>query len=1200
MSLIRKRLAAIERELSLGHGEAPESMLNGLLQELSPADLEAEHESVLRLLHQFGPKRKKRLLGKLESTAPWLGAGGRAGPTAPKEEAGTTSDALAGLAECEDGRVCSWEIPRFKERVGGRAEALAVIGEQITLHRRAGDTLGAGEWSLARLLYVGGSPVGDLVAETLAAWSSPRGTIHDFEDLASLIEERAVFIEGDLAAALGAMCLRFQDHQVPLPPLVSELAFKLKGALVATLGIQAGRKRDLCPRAAASVATARASLNAAVESFVATTPATAKEASIELIKRARAFQRLALVAERPLLFEIPLLVGTGFRKLCEDYQRQNADGILNRIPGVREHVAALFGRADNWGGTRLWHDTVLVVANKVMDLADDVVASTQAATATGIRLASTRFKVDLTKRGRNLTIVARLLNEGPGRAKGVTLSGPGEDAAVALRVVEPKPPFDVSGQSEQLVRIEAVVDADVDSVSVPIQWSCTTPTGANAVQEDTVQLIQQIGQPNWDELRDHPPYTHNAVKDRERLFGRDEILEGLELNCMAGNSCFVWGQKRIGKTSVLQVLAGELRKREKVACVYLRMGEVKGLHEGQLSLRVAERFVDEMDLPHGSVPAEGHFGASMARLIPWVERVVRDRPNWRLVLIIDEFDDLDPAYYTGQRGETFVKQLRSLSEVGLTFLLAGSERMGEIYQRHENELNKWTNAYLDSIESRVDCRELVVKPVSGSIEFEESSVGEVVDYCGGNPFYMHLLCYALFQLCMREQKTYVSITDVAEARERLMRTSGESNFAHYWNDNPTLSEVEHETQVAQTCLALAVISHLGGRFERIEDCLSAQREMDLAASETLQRVDLDKMVSLLVKRRVLVRDASDGYKITLPIFREWLARQAEPVLLPKWRLHRAKRVAKEESEEGTEVRPEVSSASFFPLSDDELLTVAQPLTYLGRQVDAAQLRSWLLQFDDENRIELAYLLLERLANVGYVSEGAYGQKIQRLEEAVADKRRSTGRGVWKEIRRRRDNLAITYVDGELKSGGALTRELKNRLRPGKVGRIGTLGPWLRSHADKDALLLVADDFAATGASLAKGLATMCDQHEEQLAPFFREGRVLCYILYALPEALDLLRGKFPKLEVNCMQCFGDEVRALNPHADIFEDNAELQFVEEMVLQLGRELVSQIPLGFGDMGLLVSFYNTIPNNTLPIFWSSGSVAEKPWKPLFPRP
>ena len=144
-------------------------------------------------------------------------------------------------------------------------------------------------------------------------------------------------------------------------------------------------------------------------------------------------------------------------------------------------------------------------------------ASTQAATAPHLRLASTLFKVDLTKRGRNLTIVARLLNEGPGRAKGVTLSGPGEDVPVSLRVIEPKPPFDVSGKSEQLVRIKAV--------------------------EDTVHLIQQIGQPDWDELRDHPPYSHNAVKERDRLFGRDDMLEGLALNSMAGNSCFVWGQK---------------------------------------------------------------------------------------------------------------------------------------------------------------------------------------------------------------------------------------------------------------------------------------------------------------------------------------------------------------------------------------------------------------------------------------------------------------------------------------------------------------------------------------------------------------------------------------------------------------------------------------------------------------------------------
>ncbi len=1053
---------------------------------------------------------------------------------------------------------------------------------------------------MAKLFYVAGSPVSDLVTETLAAWGSPRGAIHHFEDLTSLVNERAAFIEGDLAAALGAMCLRFQDHQVPLPALVNDLAFKLKGSLVAKLGIRADRKQDLCPAAAASVSTARASVEAAVDSFVATTPGTAKDASIELIKHARAFQQLALVGERPLLSEIPLLVGVEFRRLCEDYQRQNAAGILERVPSVREHAAALLGRADNWGGSRLWYDVVQVVANKVVDLTDDAVAKTQASTLPCLRLASTLYKVDLTKHGRSLRILARLLNEGPGRAKEVELSVLGQDAGVSLRVIEPKAPFDVSGQSEQLVRIEAVVDADVDSVVVPVQWSCTTPTGAKEVWEDTIELIQQIGQPDWDKLRDHPPYSHNAVKEREGLFGRDDILESLALNSMAGNSCFVWGQKRIGKTSVLQVLAGELRERANVACVYLRMGEIKGLHEGQLAHRVAERLADEMELPDGRVPEEGYFGASMARLIPWIERVVRDRPNWRLVLIVDEFDDLDPSYYTGQRGENFVKQLRSLSEVGLTFLLVGSERMERIYHRHENELNKWTNEYLDSIESRVDCRELVTKPVITSIEFDESSVEEVVDYCGRNPFYMHLLCYALFQLCMREQKTYVGITDVTEAQEHIMRTSGESNFAHYWNDNPTLDETEHGTLAAQTCLALAVISHLGGRFGRVRDFLDAQREMGLSASEQLARADVRKMISLLVKRRVLARTASEGYEVTPPILGEWLTREAETVLLPQWRAHSAERLAQEESDE--EIKPRVVArwAPSLPLSDDELLAVAQPLTYLSRQVDVAQLRSWLLQFDDENRIELAYLLLERLAKSGYVSEGAYTQKILSLEEAVADKRRSTGQGVWKEVRRRKDNLAIAYVDGELKSGGALTRELRNRLRPGKVGPLKSMDTWLGTHADQDAILLVADDFAATGESLVKGFRAVCAQYGEQLAPFFEEGRVLCYILYALPEALDRLREEFPALEVNCTKCFGDDVRALNPHAGIFEEDAEREFVQEMVVQLGRELVPQFPLGFGDMGLLVSFYNTVPNNTLPIFWSNGNVAEKPWKPLFPRP
>jgi hypothetical protein len=54
-----------------------------------------------------------------------------------------------------------------------------------------------------------------------------------------------------------------------------------------------------------------------------------------------------------------------------------------------------------------------------------------------------------------------------------------------------------------------------------------------------------------------------------------------------------------------------------------------------------------------------------------------------------------------------------------------------------------------------------------------------------------------------------------------------------------------------------------------------------------------------------------------------------------------------------------------------------------------------------------------------------------------------------------------------------------------------------------------------------------------------------------------------------------------------------------VLQIGRELQPQHPLGWNDSGALFSFDSAIPNNTLPIFWSNGVVNERPWVPLLPR-
>jgi len=210
------------------------------------------------------------------------------------------------------------------------------------------------------------------------------------------------------------------------------------------------------------------------------------------------------------------------------------------------------------------------------------------------------------------------------------------------------------------------------------------------------------------------------------------------------------------------------------------------------------------------------------------------------------------------------------------------------------------------------------------------------------------------------------------------------------------------------------------------------------------------------------------------------------------------------------------------------------------------------------------------------------------------------KNAWRLVRGRKENLCLAYVDGETKSGAETARDLAKRLRPGKTGELKTLKPWLTQHEHDDAIVVIVDDFAGTGSTIAKGIRAGMDQFERipVMQRFLEESRVVCYLLYAFPEALAHLKEEYPRVQFQAAQVFDSEVRALELESGIFSPD-ELKFAEEMLLQLGRELYSQHPLGHGNMGGLVCFHDIIPNNTLPVFWSNGIVGEKAWRPLFPR-
>lgn len=1065
-----------------------------------------------------------------------------------------------------------------------------------------GDPFSVGALSAQRIADAQPNALDGLLAKVTGAWASTRGVTADVQSLQDLSERMESFAAPNLAGAFVNALAYVDDLEVGLPHGVSDFAFKLRDEIQTMYGVDRKSPVDTCRAAVAVLDHAMAEARSSVERFLRTTPSSAKLASIDVLKYTHRLQPLLVAAERQFLRDLDILIGPSFRKICEAYERNEAVEVLRRAPEFLQTIRMQRpGTSDPRYRSRAWLALVMPVVEHVGAIMVEVTSRGEVALAPALALRNPKTKADLSSSSTAVVLAFSLLNRGQGHAYDVSLRQAGKDRGRHLTLIEPPGPFDVPPGGEQLVRLRLSLEAPVSELDFPIEWICQTSSARETVAGDTLHVSQQVSEPDWQSVLLNAPYSLNPIREPDRLYGRESSLHKLRLAAMSGASTFVWGQKRIGKTSLLQVLAAELASHSDFTCLLLRMGEVASLHEGQLALLIAQRLVDKANAPI-RVPAEAEFGASLSRLIPFVEQLVTAKPRHKYLVIIDEFDDLDAAFYTGERGKQFVKALRSISEAGLTFFFVGSERMEAIYGRHQADLNKWRNIMLDRIDSRSDCRSLIAEPVAGVIEFAPEAIDFIIDFTAGNPFYINNFCYQVFERCLQEHRTFVDDNDTHAVREQLLRALGPTNFSHLWDDNPVLDAREKRRESAENCVALTCVATLGGRFDAIEDLVELQETLPLPADDRATTTDLRRACDRLTRRGVLKSQASGtGIVIALPIFREWMGPNAVTRLLPQWSEYKeALRRERQLASEGSESPPEPTEPATFPIAEDAILAVAQHLMYCGKQKDVAEIRSWLRQFDDDGRIEMAFHLLQRVTDKGFFNEGAKVLGLQRLKQMVQAKRLSVGAGSWTVVRERLDNLALGYLDSEHKSGATTTRELQKILRPGKIGPAVSLDPWMRAHVDADAMVVIADDFAGTGQTLVEGLKKFRAKVDSALwARFIEENRLAVYVMFAFPEALESAHQEFPGLDIVAATVLGDELRACDEMAGIFSNDDERRFAEQVLLQIGRELSPSAPLGHGGMGALVVFHNTTPNNTLPIFWCSGTVGERPWKALFQR-
>jgi hypothetical protein len=209
---------------------------------------------------------------------------------------------------------------------------------------------------------------------------------------------------------------------------------------------------------------------------------------------------------------------------------------------------------------------------------------------------------------------------------------------------------------------------------------------------------------------------------------------------------------------------------------------------------------------------------------------------------------------------------------------------------------------------------------------------------------------------------------------------------------------------------------------------------------------------------------------------------------------------------------------------------------------------------------------------------------------------------------RRSDILVTYLDGNAKSGQAFAAKYAeenlistaNVVSPEEALRvIGSID--LVGDARYKAIVTV-DDVVATGGTMSNNL----DKFLKGGNDIFAKLRVVILAVAVAATAegegrvRDLLH-KYNSIKVDIRVCdpITRKIYAFDKDNGLWENEAELREARILCREIGNKVYHRAPLGYGDLGLLVVFPDSCPNNSLPIL-HAGDVAGGVWTPLFPRP
>lgn len=672
------------------------------------------------------------------------------------------------------------------------------------------------------------------------------------------------------------------------------------------------------------------------------------------------------------------------------------------------------------------------------------------------------------------------------------------------------------------------------------------------------------------------PYNLFPIRHREQLYGRSGELDELRSIIAGSGSIFVTGQKRVGKSSLVEVCLAGFREIS-TSARRVPFGYLEAQDMGQLILNLAitvHELLQEVLGP--KTPALPDLDANRAagavgRWLSSVTAMAGD--TLRVVLAIDDFDELPRRFFMDDNtaGSLFVFLRAVVEEPWLSIVFIGSEIMPSLMHSQGYKLNQVHRFDVRRLQLESDTASLLRDRTRQNLEWSDSAVRLVHQLSGGNPYFATLLARDVWDRLRKRNRSFVGDVDIRECADIFSERAEKDHFVHLWADGPDGIDTQSDS-ATETASVLYALAHCAGD----RDSAPRSEVLDYAAARSGGgNTDLlTERLERLLERHVLHEASASSVAFEIPLAQMWFLRSGPKRL-------------------GPQIRQLVAAAQESAhIIEADIISVADRFAEIDPTISDIRIRDWINQFQDASLRVAAFRMLETLSNEGIFDD----HRIAEIGKTIRGKLAALP--IWRlvsikangthtenvllvpvfpedlfAVKKLATGLQVPLAD--ITSVSKLSGRLASRATPSVVLVVTVFdGQLTEIEATATAVHEIAKDSGATITAAAISIASI--NSASGLDVQVDEG-------LTIPRLVGATIGHGP-------------LRPFHPRSPNLGDAETVAGLAAKFSRIGNALDVDSPLGWPPHGLLIIFPGTLPIFLPAVFWAAGTYMGAKWRPL----